>query len=283
MRRLPWLCVALTALLAISAGAQPFPNTGLVLDDADYQQVSYEPVLMKSALPPRVSYESYCPTVQAQGPYSTCVGFACGYYLRTILEAKARHIVTRPLIDKLAFSPGYLYEKAKADGDYACTEGIQLTRVLSVMQQYGVSPFRTFPYPACGQQTSGADQAAARYRITGYERLFNVHDTETGKVQHLKQALAGGSPVVVGIVIPPSFYFTKKVWQAAPGDNPANPQLRGHALCVVGYDDGQYGGAFRVVNSFGSGWADGGFCWITYHDMARFVRYGFTVSVGDKV
>ncbi|MBC8156262.1 MAG: C1 family peptidase [Bacteroidetes bacterium] len=279
MRSLPWL-IALIALLTRAAGAQPLPNTGLLLDDAGYQQLPYQPVLLKSPLPARVSYESYCPTVQAQGPYSTCVGFACGYYLRTIIEAKARRITSRPAIDKLAFSPGYLYEKAKSTRDYACTEGIQLTKVLAVMQQFGVSPFGAFPYPACGQQTSAADQAAARYRIAGYDRLFNVQELEPAKLKKLKQALADGSPVVVGLVIPASFYFTKKVWQAAPGDNPANPQLQGHALCVVGYDDALYGGAFRVVNSFGSSWADRGFCWITYRDMARFVRYGFTVRVG---
>lgn len=276
---LSWLPVALMLAWAGTAGAQPLPNTGLLLDDADYQQLPYQPVVTKSPLPARVSYESYCPSVQAQGPYSTCVGFACGYYLRTIIEAKARRITSRPLIDKLAFSPGYLYEKAKSDRDYACTEGTQLTRVLSVMQQYGVSTFTAFPYPACGQKTGGADRVAARYRITGYDRLFNVQDTESAKLRTLKQALAGGQPVVVGIVIPASFYFTRTVWQAAPGDDPASPQLRGHALCVVGYDDGQYGGAFRVVNSFGRSWADKGFCWITYRDMARFVRYGFTVSV----
>lgn len=280
MKPPPWLRIAPVALWVGTVAAQPLPNTGLLLDDAAYQQLPYQSILMKSPPPARVSYEAYCPTVQAQGPYSTCVGFACGYYLRTIIEAKARRITSRPLIDKLAFSPGYLYEKAKSNRDYDCTEGIQLTKVLSVMQQYGVSPFRSFPYPACGQQTTGADRAAAQYRITGYDRLFSVTETAPAKLQKLKQGLAGGSPVVVGIVIPASFYFTKKVWQAAPGDDPASPQVRGHALCIVGYDDSQYGGAFRVVNSFGRSWADSGFCWITYRDMARFVRYGFTVSVG---
>lgn len=276
----PWLSAFLMAGLVGPVAAQPLPNTGLLFDDAGYQQLPYEPVVMKSTLPARVSYEAYCPTVQAQGPYSTCVGFACGYYLRTIIEAKARHLTSRPLIDRLAFSPGYLYEKAKADRDYACTEGIQLTKVLSVMQQYGVSPFQSFPYPACGQKTTGADQAAARYRIAGYDRLFTLQEASPGRVQKLRQALANGNPVVVGLVIPASFYAAKKVWLAAPGDDPANPRLQGHALCVVGYDDSLFGGAFRVVNSFGPAWADGGFCWITYRDMARFVRYGFTVSVG---
>lgn len=280
MTPLRWLSVALFLGLTGPIAGQSLPNTGLLFDDAGYQQLPYAPVVLKSALPARVSYESYCPTVQAQGPYSTCVGFACGYYLRTIIEARARHITSRPLIDKLAFSPGYLYEKAKANGDYACTEGIQLTKVLAVMQQYGVSPFQSFPYPACGQKTAGADPIAARFRIAGYDRLFNVQDSESAKVRKLKQALAGGNPVVVGLVMPASFYVTKKVWQTAPGDDPANPQLRGHALCVVGYDDAQFGGAFRVVNSFGPAWADGGFCWVPYRDLARFVRYGFTVSVG---
>ncbi|MBO0935278.1 C1 family peptidase [Fibrella sp. HMF5335] len=273
-----WLTGYLLLLLTLPAAAQTDSIPGLLLDDAGYAQVPYQAILIKTPLPDRVSFEALCPPVREQGAYGTCVGFACGYYLRTILEAKARKKTTKAAISRLAFSPSYLYEKAKATNDYACVEGVYLTKVFAVLRDVGSVPFSRFPYPACGQQTSAVDQLAARYRIRDYERLFNVQDSDQKKIDQLKKALANGSPVVVGMVIPPSFYTAANVWTPAPTDNPQNKHLRGHALCLVGYDDNRFGGAFRVVNSFGKRWADAGFCWIRYQDMARFTRYGFVVN-----
>ena len=273
-----WFIGYLLLLLPISAAAQTDSIPGLLLDDAGYAQVPYQDILVKTPLPNRVSFEAFCPPVQAQGAYGTCVGFACGYYLRTILEAKARKKKTKADISKLAFSPSYLYEKAKTTTDYACAEGVYLTNVFAVLKDVGSVPFSRFPYPACGQQTSAVDGLAARYRIRDYERLFNVQDSDQKKINQLKKSLANGSPIVVGMVIPPSFYSAGKTWIPAPTDSPQDKQLRGHALCVIGYDDKRFGGAFQVVNSFGKSWADNGFCWIRYGDMARFTRYGYVVN-----
>lgn len=273
-----WLTGFLLLWLCLPALAQPAVNPGLLLDDADYEQLPFQDILTKEPLPSRVSFEPYCPVVRAQGDYSTCVGFACGYYLRTIVEAKTRKTTQKSEIEKLAFSPGYLYEKAKANQDYACTEGVYLTSVLAVLKGTGVVPFSRFPYPACGQPTKVVDALAARYRIRAFERLFNVQDSDQKKIDNLRKALAEGSPVVVGIVVPSSFYVAGKVWKPAPGDDPKDKQLQGHALCIIGYDNRQYGGAFRVINSFGKAWGDGGFCWISYQTMARFTRYGFKIT-----
>ncbi|GAA4462104.1 hypothetical protein GCM10023189_38370 [Nibrella saemangeumensis] len=265
-------------LLVRPSVAQHTTKPGMLLDDEAYEQIPYQEIVTKVPLPPRISFESYCPSVQKQGSYSTCVGFACGYYLRTILEAKHKQITDKVRINQLAFSPSYLYEKAKSERDYACTEGVYLSKAFDVLKGVGVVPFNSFPYPACGQETVTADAAAARFRIRDYERLFSVGDEEQKKIQRIKTTLAEGSPVVVGMVIPESFLSAGKRWEPAPGDNPADKRLPGHALCVVGYDDTRYGGAFRVINSFGTGWGDKGFCWIIYRDMVRFTRYGFAIS-----
>lgn len=274
-----WFIGVLLALLASSASAQTTINPGLLLDDDAYEKVPYRDIIDKEPLPSRVSFEAYCPPVQAQGAYGTCVGFACGYYLRTIMEAKTRQTTNKSKISSLAFSPSYLYEKAKSDHDYACTEGVYLTKVFTVLKEVGVVPARSFPYPACGQQTTAVDEIASHYRIQEFERLFNRQDTEQKKIVNLKKALANGSPVVVGMVIPPSFYLAENGWKTAPGEDPQDKQMKGHALCIIGYDDKRFGGAFRVVNSFGKDWADGGFCWISYRTMIQFTRYGYKVRV----
>ena len=46
-------------------------------------------------------------------------------------------------------------------------------------------------------------------------------------------------------------------------------------MCVVGYDDAQYGGAFEIQNSWGINWGNKGYIWIRYADFARFVKYAY--------
>lgn len=273
-----WLTGFAWLAMVIPALAQTTVNPGMLLDDDAYELLPYQAVLSKEKLPAQVSYESFCPAVLAQGAYSTCVGFAAGYYFRTIIETHTRHVTDQTTIDQLAFSPGYLYGKAKIDGDYACTQGVYLSKALDVLRGTGAVPVKSFPYSACSQKTDAFDAVAAQYRIGAYERLFGVGDDEKTKIDHLRRALAGGSPVVIGMVVPASFYSAGHVWQPARSENPQNPQLRGHALCLIGYDDRRHGGSFRVVNSFGSSWGDGGFCWIRYRDLARFTRYGYAIS-----
>ena len=55
-----------------------------------------------------------------------------------------------------------------------------------------------------------------------------------------------------------------------------------HAMCVVGYDDIIDGGAFRIMNSWGTWWGDDGFVWVRYKDFAQHVRYGYEMYLGNK-
>ena len=71
---------------------------------------------------------------------------------------------------------------------------------------------------------------------------------------------------------PKSFESAKEFWQ--PREK-FSPSFAGHALCVVGYDDSKFGGAFEVMNSWGSEWGNDGFMWIRYETFAEFVPYAF--------
>jgi C1A family cysteine protease len=42
-----------------------------------------------------------------------------------------------------------------------------------------------------------------------------------------------------------------------------------HAICIIGYDDNRFGGAFEIVNSWGATWGNSGYLWIKYSDFYK--------------
>jgi len=94
-------------------------------------------------------------------------------------------------------------------------------------------------------------------------------------VQSVKGSLANGKPVVIGMHVPFSFDRVKSSpWRPLPDENP-NDQYRGHAMCVVGYDDSQFGGAFEIQNSWGDGWGEKGYIWVQYDVFTLFVKQAY--------
>jgi hypothetical protein len=115
-----------------------------------------------------------------------------------------------------------------------------------------------------------------RYPIAGYVRLFanpsGVPGTIDERVPPVKKSLAEGKPVIIGMNCPDSFDSAKDIWR--PAESP-NGKYGGHAMCVVGYDDDKYGGAFEIQNSWGTDWGNGGYIWISYRDFAAFVYHAY--------
>jgi hypothetical protein len=52
----------------------------------------------------------------------------------------------------------------------------------------------------------------------------------------------------------------------------------GHAICIVGYDDTKFGGAFEIVNSWGESWGKDGFIWIKYKDIYKMFPTFFMIG-----
>jgi hypothetical protein len=48
-------------------------------------------------------------------------------------------------------------------------------------------------------------------------------------------------------------------------------------MCVVGYDDDMYGGAFEIQNSWGTVWGNNGYIWVRYGDFARYVDEAYEI------
>lgn len=268
---------------------------GLNFNDSAYHQVPRKKsvvVISPDGLPPKADLSMYVPTVIDQGKLGTCVGVSTGYYMRTILEARHLGITDRDSVDALRFSPSFLYNSIKDPLDKNCKRGTEVAAALEFLKNKGVVRLAQQPYPDCSQTRSAALQPEAGSRIMDYIRLFGLNDRQEDVIISTKKALAEGTPVVIAIQTTPSLDdlgFWYKLWirflrffGIDTDDefglwNPAkSKKLRGgHAVCVVGYDDAKFGGAFHVVNSRGENWGDDGFFWIRYADYSKHAKYAF--------
>lgn len=231
------------------------------------------------SMPANISLELYCPTPGNQGNHGTCVAFANGYGVATILYAKTHQLTDKALIDKYAFSPTFLYEQIKDPADANCQNGSDPINALVTMIKGGDALLTTVPYQCGASLSDNAKEEAKNYKIQDAAILFasaemmgdsKYEKPDQEKIDATKKALSEGTPISTGFFLPVSFSnITGDVWNYQDGEELGDWKHRGHAMAIVGYDDNKYGGAFRLLNSWGTDWADGGYVWVKYKDFAK--------------
>ena len=253
-----------------------FPQTyykGLVFNDEAYQSIPKTAKLLTrdfELLPTAISLQPYAPTVGSQGKTGTCTAWATAYGARTILESITNNREYSPKTDTAVFSPSYVYNQIRTH--QGCKRGTNIGRALSLMQNQGVAKLSYFKFDCNKPITQTDKKHASAYKIKDFKTLFGLHDIQ--KVQPVKKALSQKKPVIIGMRTPDSFNHAKQLWQPAQGDY-HQPNLGGHAMVVVGYDDNQEGGSFQLMNSWGKRWGENGFTWIRYSDFKHFVKYAY--------
>lgn len=242
-------------------------------------------------MPSSYTLEPWCPTPGNQGNHGTCVAFANGYGIGTILYAKQHNITNKSIIDKYAYSASYLYEKIKNADDKDCQKGTDPIRALWQMVDSGNALTKTVPYNCGSYISQQAKEEAPNYHLKDMSILFAAKGMLTvdtyvlspqAAIEATKKALLDGSPVSTGFFLPESFFhITSDVWNTNPLDSLSDWKHKGHAMAVVGYDDNKAGGAFRVLNSWGTGWADHGFVWVRYNDFTKWCVLAMQVFGSD--
>ncbi|MBS1729478.1 MAG: DUF4384 domain-containing protein [Bacteroidetes bacterium] len=272
----------LTFLIGNTLFAQPNHGTGANFNAATIAKTPQKIKLSTRSfrgLTPAYSLEQYCPTPGDQGNHGTCVAFANAYGIATILYAKTHNITDKNVIDKYAFSATYLYEQIKDASDNDCQNGSDPIEALIKMMTGGDAFLSQVPYQCGATITDDVKQVATNYKIKDAAILFAAPGMMQDDkyvlpkdeiIASTKKALLEGNPVSTGWHLPESFFYVKDaVWNTTADDQLSDWKHNGHAMAVVGYDDNKYGGAFRILNSWGTDWADGGFVWIKYDDYAK--------------
>ncbi len=257
-------------------------GTGLEMDEKIYDEAEvFEPLAdnIKNPLPESVSLEKYCPPRLNQGKQGSCVGWSAAYAARTILHARS----TGQDPQDVTFSPSYVYNQIALP---SC-QGTYLQKAMEVMHSGGALPFSRFAYNenSCSKKPSRMEMsAAAAYKTKGFNRLTQGGDDYRTDLLAIKQNLAQGAPVVIGMMVGGSFMqgmMGRRLYLPDRSDFTGS-RLGGHAMCVIGYDDYYEGGAFQIMNSWGEEWGEDGLFWMRYNDFDYFTREAYGLyPMGD--
>lgn len=266
-----FILLAVSILLMSNYGYSQNYGTGLLIGDENFENNAKSVPLMRGdyqGLPNKVSLRAYAPTPGSQGGYGTCTGWSSAYAGRTILES-IRNNWSKEDIDKNSFSPSYVYNQIRLSND--CYSGASIIDALNLLKEQGGLKLSQFGYDCDLVVTEDDKKLAKEFTIIEYREVSDRNTKE--KVSRVKKSLSEYKPVVIAIDCPNSFFNAGEVW------NPRKTDYKrwsiGHALCVVGYDDNKYGGAFEIMNSWSTRWGKDGFAWVKYDDFQYFCLYAF--------
>ncbi len=226
----------------------------------------------KNPLPESVSLAAFAPNRKNQGKQGSCVAWSSAYAARTILEAAS----TREDPNTIAFSPAFLYNNIALED----CQGSYIQKAMEFMQTNGAAHLQDFAYDDkdCSRQaSSNLAQQAKQNVIHGFHRLTETDDVNGINIRAVKEHLAKDAPVVIGMMVGGTFMqrmMGQKVWHPNAEDKDMTG-FGGHAICVIGYDDRVEGGAFQIMNSWGTEWGQNGIAYVRYGDFKTFVREAY--------
>lgn len=125
-----------------------------------------------------------------------------------------------------------------------------------------------FPYTA----TDAPCDYSCGYSHIAQSWAFCEEAHEVTSIEAIKQAVYDYGGVCVCVYVDNYFQaYTSGVLNNCK----RNPRRVNHMVMIVGWDDST--GAWRVKNSWGTGWGDNGFCWMIYN--CNLIGYGASYVV----
>jgi hypothetical protein len=258
---------AVLLVLAVAVGSGGALAQGALLESADElahlsELPGYRSIqsVQSGALPPR-SEVTNVPAPREQVDTSSCVSWSVTY------AAASQAARRMGLGAKLILSPSFTYNQVA--GDPFCRKSTSIPKTLDLLRDTGALPIEEFVFDPgfCGRLPTDAERKrAARYRIKGWSR-FDATDIDA-----VKARLARGVPVIFNIRV-----GTKLRGHRGDGVFDSDEGfIDGHAMLAIGYDDAKK--AFRIQNSWGRTWGDGGYGWFSYEFWKRNARVGYVID-----
>ncbi|NQY04266.1 MAG: C1 family peptidase [Halieaceae bacterium] len=237
-------------------------GTGYRPDDPDPRDWDEAKLgLSVSASPPSSISLGQVP-IYNQGRTSSCVAQAIAGGIE-ILERKA------PEYHDKASTPSRLFiyfnsRRSHSGGPALFDNGTYLRTAAKAMERLGVPDESMWKFSQnpmrVNRRPSFAASMRGKARSDGnYYRILPGGDQ---RIKAIKAALLEGLPVAFGTLVTPDFLKSKGSHTI---DKPSDTAqfAGGHAMLIVGYDVTDEGLVFEVRNSWGTGWRDDGYGWLT--------------------
>lgn len=151
---------------------------------------------------------------------------------------------------------------------------------MKAMAQNGAVPIRQFEYDDsdCSRRPDNQQiEQGRQFRIKGYNRLTVGASDYKPDILAIKQNLAQGAPVVIGMMVGGTFMsrmLGQDMWTPTQSDYSMRG-YGGHAMCIMGYDDNREGGSFQLMNSWSEDWGNRGTAWVRYKDIEFFTKEAY--------
>lgn len=211
---------------------------------------------------PWVDLTGEMPPVGNQGSQGSCAAWSITYYQRTQLEYHERHW---DLADpNHQFSPAFTYNQVNGGAD----RGSGFANNMPLICEQGCASMADFPYDQynCTRWPSESAYSHAIPFRTRDWAWFRIADT-TG-IGMVKQLLANGSTSSLSIAVWGNFDNIGQYHNTYCSSDRTGSNRGGHLVTFVGYDDTMTThdgvGAFKMVNSWGTGWGAHGYFWMSY-------------------
>lgn len=216
---------------------------GWLPDEPDERDFVLEPKTTR--VPNSIDLRSQMPPIYDQGQLGSCTANAVAAALD---YQRVRQ--TEPLV-----TPSRLfiyYNERKDEKTIKEDSGATIRESVKAVKSYGACPEKEWPYDIAkftNKPPKKAYKDALSYEALLYQRVQRI----TADIQAV---LAGGDPIVTGINVYESFE-SSAVANSGQVPMPAKGEslLGGHAVLVVGYENGKW----LCRNSWGSDWGDRGY------------------------
>ncbi len=236
------------AAAAAPSGTTAYGRVGPAPDKNVFD--AYKPNAAASSLPDNISYEYLFGPIENQGQTPCCVTFATSAVIEALLH---KHRGEQLAVSKRAL---YSIAKHKYEPQYLTRDGLYEDSALRVFRDIGHVFENDYPF--------GKPTPPELIALVPEDLIHAVEDLKTylrvdSDADHMMAALHEHGPLVIGMP-------WHKEWEDVGSDGIMSPDLQGnhveggHCTVIVGYSKAK--GAFRLRNSWGTGWGDHGYAWL---------------------
>jgi parallel beta-helix repeat protein len=234
-------------------------------------------------LPSRVDNSAGLPPVGDQQSQGSCTAWAIGYYHSTFIENQENPIdLTNP---ENQTSPAFLYNVA--NGGF--NGGSYMEDVADLLISNGACSMAEQPYDTADYISWPSEDwvwVSGMKRKAASQNWLNIAGSDGMKA--LKSHLADGNTATIGISVWRNFDYIENFNNTYCSSERYGSDRGGHIVTICGYDEAMPTadgiGAFKMVNSWGTGWGDAGYWWMTPEAMVDgYLGYGWVMYLESEL